>query len=52
MHFGEMFFFAVRYFDEGNLGTTYIEEFLPLVRNIWILVTAKSFPAMLPLSDY
>ena len=41
MHFGEMFFFAVRHFDEGNLGTTYIEEFLPLVRSIWILVTAS-----------
>ena len=29
-----------------------LEEFLPIVRNIWVLVTTNSFPPVLPVSDY
>ena len=29
-----------------------LEEFLPLVRNISVLVTINSFPPVLPVSDY
>ena len=29
-----------------------LEEFLPIGRNIWVLVTTNSFPPVLPVSDY
>ena len=29
-----------------------LEEFLPIVRNILVLVTTNSFPPVLPVSDY
>ena len=29
-----------------------LEQFLPIVRNILILVTANSFPPLLPVSGY
>ena len=29
-----------------------ITESLPIVRNIWVLVTTNSFPPVLPVSDY
>ena len=29
-----------------------LEELLPIVRNIWVLVTTNSFPPVLPVSDY
>ena len=45
-------FYDVRDLDEGILKQIKLEEFLPLVRNILVLVTTNSFPPVLPVSDY
>ena len=33
-------------------GQIILEEFLPIVQNIWVLVTTNSFPPALPVSEY
>ena len=46
-------FYAIRDLDEEDFGANYIRGvFLPIVWNIWVLVTSNSFPPVLPFSDH